>query len=321
MRVSVLIPVYNAANYLPRCLDSIIAQTYADWEVIAVDDGSRDDSYQILCKYAEKDARIRAFTKENEGPGLTRNYALDQAQGDYIVFVDSDDYIEPDYFEKVAQRVQEENADVVFIDAVQERPDGSMICEERMSSFFKYSKRDLLSYQMCGTMPWGGWRKAARRKLIEDHEIRYTRDPVGEEAAYSFKLLHYADVISFVPSVMYHYINYPTSQSKAGGEDPWGPVAKHMRGVLDGAGVLEDYEAVLNGFAYSGLIVWLLRYAAGHTLGETMKAFKERRKAFADEYGWNIATQYLRKEARMLLPMVQHNVLFPVAVAAKLRGH
>ena len=195
MRISVLIPVYNAAEYLARCLDSIIAQTYSDWEVIAVDDGSKDNSYQILQQYAEKDNRIIAVTKENEGPGLTRNYALELAQGEYIVFVDADDYIEPVYFEELEKCVHENGADVVFIDVIQERPDGSVICEEKMSAFAEYSKKDLISYQMCGTMPWGGVRKAARKSLIEEYNIRYTKDPVGEEAAYSFKLLFYAKKI------------------------------------------------------------------------------------------------------------------------------
>lgn len=320
MRISVLIPVYNAAEYLTRCLDSILAQTYSDWEVIAVDDGSKDNSYQILQEYAVKDQRITAFTKENEGPGLTRNFAMEKASGDYIVFVDSDDYIEPTYFEELEKCVREKGSDVVFIDVIQERPDGSIICEEKMSAFAEYSKKDLISYQMCGTMPWGGVRKAAKRSLIEDHNIRYTKDPVGEEAAYSFKLLFYAKTISFIPIKLYHYINYPISQSKAGGEDPWGSVVVKIKQQLVDCEAINEYKTALNAFAFSALIVWVLRYATKHAIGDTVKAFKERRKVFDTEYGWDIAEQYLRKEARILLPLVRYNMLFPVALGAKLRG-
>lgn len=319
MRISVLIPVYNAAEYLTRCLDSILAQTYSDWEVIAVDDGSKDNSFQILQEYAAKDNRITAVTKENEGPGLTRNYALELAQGDYIVFVDSDDYIEPIYFEELAKCVCENGSDVVFIDVIQERPDGSIICEEKMSAFAEYSKKDLISYQMCGTMPWGGVRKAAKRSLIEEHNIRYTKDPVGEEAAYSFKLLFYAETISFIPIMLYHYINYPVSQSKAGGEDPWGPVVTKIGQQLSDCEAIAEYKTTLNAFAFSSLIVWLLRYAANHKVDETHKSFRERRKEYVAEYGWDIASKYLRSEAKMLLPLVKYNILLPLVILAKLR--
>ena len=320
MRISVLIPVYNAAEYLTRCLDSILAQTYSDWEVIAVDDGSKDNSFQILQEYAAKDNRITAVTKDNEGPGLTRNYALELAQGDYIVFVDSDDYIEPMYFEELEKCVCEKGSDVIFIDVIQERPDGSVICEEKMSAFAEYAKKDLISYQMCGTMPWGGVRKAAKRSLIEEHNIRYTKDPVGEEAAYSFKLLFYAETISFIPIMLYHYINYPVSQSKAGGEDPWGPVVEKIKKQLIDCGAIDEYKSTLNAFAFSALIVWVLRYATKHTVMDTYRAFIERRKVFTAEFSWDIAGQYLRKEARMLLPAVKNNILLPVVMASKLRN-
>lgn len=320
MRISVLIPVYNAAAYLARCLDSIIAQTYSDWEVIAVDDGSKDNSYQILQEYATKDQRIAVLTKKNEGPGLTRNFALELAQGDYIVFVDSDDYIEPIYFEELAKCVSENESDVVFIDVLQEYPDGSVICEEKMSSFAKYSRKDLISYQMCGTMPWGGVRKAVRRNLIERNGIRYSADPVGEEAIYSFSVLRYAHKVSFIAKPLYHYINYPVSQSKAGGEDPWSPVAFRAKKHLEQEGLLSDYQTVLNAFAYSALIIWVLRYSGKYSLQETLKVFREKRKVFENEYGWNIADRFLRKEAKMLLPAVKNNILLPVVIASKLRN-
>jgi len=318
--VSVVIPVYNAEAHLDRCLRSIQNQTYANWEVIVVDDGSKDGSYELMSRYAAQDNRIRAYTKANQGPGLTRNYALDRTQGDVIVFIDSDDYVEPDYFEKVVESFAEEHTDVVFIDAIQEKPDGSVICEESMSRYSACSKKELISYQMCGTMPWGGWRKAVRRDLIERNGIRYSADPVGEEAIYSFDVLRYANKVTFVAKPLYHYINYPISQSKAGGEDPWSPAALRMKEHLKHEELLSDYQTVLNAFAYSALIVWVLRYSGKYSLQETLRVFRKKRKAFEDEYGWDIADQYLRKEARMLLSLVKHNLLLPVILAAKLKN-
>lgn len=97
--VSVIIPIYNSGGFLFRCLDSILAQTYSDWEAICVDDGSSDDSAAILDGYAEKDSRIKAFHTPNRGASLARNFALDKICGEYLMMIDSDDFIHPSTFE------------------------------------------------------------------------------------------------------------------------------------------------------------------------------------------------------------------------------
>ena len=97
--LSIVVPVYNVEQYLTKCLDSILAQTLTDFEVIAVDDGSPDSCGKILDEYAEKDNRIRVIHKKNGGVSSARNEALDIARGEYIGFVDSDDYIEADMYE------------------------------------------------------------------------------------------------------------------------------------------------------------------------------------------------------------------------------
>ena len=97
--ISVIVPVYNAQNYIERCLDSIIAQTYSELEIICVDDGSTDDSAQICKEYAEKDKRIHYHYIDNGGVSNARNYALKLVTGEWFAFVDSDDWIEPDFYE------------------------------------------------------------------------------------------------------------------------------------------------------------------------------------------------------------------------------
>ena len=92
--VSVIVPVYNVAKYLPQCLESLLAQTYANFEVICIDDGSTDNSLQILEDYQQKDLRIKFFSKKNGGPSLTRNYGMQKAKGEYVCFLDSDDFVD-----------------------------------------------------------------------------------------------------------------------------------------------------------------------------------------------------------------------------------
>ena len=101
IRVSVIIPVYNAASYLPRCLDSVLGQTLKDIEVICVDDGSTDGSAAILADYAAKDSRVKVITQRNVGAGAARNVGIRAATGEYVGFVDSDDFIDPDFYARL----------------------------------------------------------------------------------------------------------------------------------------------------------------------------------------------------------------------------
>ena len=108
--VSVVVPVYNVEKYLDRCITSISNQTYPDFELILVDDGAGDSSGSICDAWAEADARIRVFHKENGGLSDARNYGIDYAKGEYITFVDSDDYIDRDYLSILVGRVREYGA-------------------------------------------------------------------------------------------------------------------------------------------------------------------------------------------------------------------
>ena len=98
MKFSVIVPVFNAEKYLQKCVSSVIDQRYKDWELILVDDGSRDRSPSIIDDYAKQDNRVISIHQQNAGPGIARNNGLQYATGDYVVFLDSDDYIDPDYF-------------------------------------------------------------------------------------------------------------------------------------------------------------------------------------------------------------------------------
>ena len=99
--ISVIIPVYKAEEYLERCVDSVLAQTYSNLEIILVDDGSPDNSGQICDRYAEKDSRVKVIHKKNGGVSSARNAGLDVATGEFVAFVDSDDFIAPDMYEKL----------------------------------------------------------------------------------------------------------------------------------------------------------------------------------------------------------------------------
>lgn len=113
-KVSIVVPVYNVEKYLKRCVDSLIGQSYPNIEVLLVDDGSKDSSLSICKEYELKDSRIRVFHKENEGLGLTRNFGIEKATGEYITFVDSDDYLTPDAIAVMLKPATATDADVVI---------------------------------------------------------------------------------------------------------------------------------------------------------------------------------------------------------------
>ena len=110
--VSVIIPAYNIEDYIGRCLDSIISQTYKNLEIIVVDDGSRDHTGEVLDNYAKKDRRIKVIHKENGGVSSARNKGIEVAEGDYIGFIDGDDLIEPEMYKTLVDLLEEENADI-----------------------------------------------------------------------------------------------------------------------------------------------------------------------------------------------------------------
>ena len=127
MKLSVIIPVYNVENYLDRCLKSVEEQTYRDAEIIIVNDGSTDNSYEIVEKYAARNDNFIAYTTENNGLGGARNYGLSKSSGEYVVFLDSDDYVSPDCLEKFVSAAEKNDSDIVVCNSYDVDEDGQII--------------------------------------------------------------------------------------------------------------------------------------------------------------------------------------------------
>ncbi len=278
MKISTIVPVYNTEKYVGRCIDSIIAQTFSDWELILVDDGSSDGSPKILEDYKEKDSRIKVIHQMNAGPGLARNRGIENAAGEYIVFIDSDDVIKPDYFEKLS----EETADVVFIDVDQVDENFNVIHKEHLSDFRNLSKDEFLRGQMTGKILWGGVRKAVKTQLLKKNGIKFTEHKVGEEALYSFLVLYYANSMEFISKTVYLYVNRIGSQSDTEDDDPWGPVVKRMKSKIKEMDIYERYAETINAFLLSALIVSLDKMAKQCKYCDFLKKAKKRIEEYKD---------------------------------------
>ena len=321
MKISVVIPVYNAEKYLSRCLDSVINQTYDNWEVIAIDDGSQDSSYTILSQYSLNDKRFKVFSQKNQGPGYTRNIAISKAIGDYIVFLDADDYINFDYFSDLIDCVEENKSDVVFIDLVQEKVSGELIRFEKMSKYKALPKDKIIRYQMTGKMPWGGVRKAVRTSLILDNKIEYSKDIVGEEALFSFRILTEANNISFLDKkTYYHYVNYPNSQSKKGKDDPWGPICSKLSDYLQENNLFNEYQSTINSFGFTALIVSIYRISQNHNFTEAMLLSKRALQIFKSKYNFKLDEDSLELRTKCVTPFAKAGLVFPILLAAKIKS-
>jgi glycosyltransferase involved in cell wall biosynthesis len=319
MKISVIIPVYNAEKYLNRCLSSVRDQNYTNWEVIAIDDGSVDDGYSILLKYASLDKRFKVFRQENQGPGVTRNKAISVVTGDYIVFLDSDDYIDSQYFIDLVECVRAHNSDVIFIDLLQESPDGKIIKPETMSKYKSSSKDKIIRHQMTGKLPWGGCRKAVKTKIIMENNIRYSKDVVGEEALFSFRILYHADKINFIDKPYYHYVNYPNSQSTKGDDDPYGPICKNIEKHLKEIGEFDKYRDAICSFSYTAFILNIFKVTQNYSFIQAYKLSKLALKKFKQNYDFNLDFDSLEIRTRCVLPFARLGMVLPIIIAAKIK--
>ncbi len=191
MKLSIVVPVYNAEQFLRPCLDSLLAQHVKDSEILLVNDGSRDGSGRILEEYRTREPeRIRVLTVENGGQGRARNLALDLAQGDFIGFADSDDWVKPDIYEKMIAKAEETGADLVICDAEEYWPDGHRV----YMALTEYERPIKMSTGVC---------KLVRRSTLGDQ--RFAEGLWYEDLAYVARLLLHTDRIAAVPEPLYCY--------------------------------------------------------------------------------------------------------------------
>ena len=203
-KVSVIIPVYNTEKYLERCLDSLILQTLRDIEIICVNDGSTDGSLEILTDYSEKDDRIIIINQVNSGMSVARNVGIDNAKGEYIGFVDSDDFVEYGFYEKLYNSAKEEGADIACASIVRENEqkkkvlieyNSKIVCED-VKSKFENAKLPSCCFV---------WNKIYRRESLLNSGVKFPIGMIYEDMVFTPNVLIEMDKMVTVPDVFYHY--------------------------------------------------------------------------------------------------------------------
>lgn len=212
--VSILVPVYNAEAYLRECLDSILAQSFRDFELILLDDGSTDQSCAICEEYAAADSRIRVLHQENQGNGKTRDRLLRLSRGEYLLYVDADDTIVPELLTLTTDRVRETGCDVVIFGYRKVTETGAMISEYASlypdgTGFDRDSKYRLYRDFVCGNGLNNMWSKLVKRSLYQDvldtEDELYARSINGEDRLRTISILEHAEKVSYIARPLYLY--------------------------------------------------------------------------------------------------------------------
>ena len=197
--VSIILPVYNAQNHLARCIGSILNQTYKNIELIILNDGSKDHSLPVCEEFRAKDSRIVLVDKENSGVSDTRNLGLKLAGGEYVQFVDSDDYIDPDFTQHLVEAAEAHHADLVIAPYKMVIPAGATKPEqvlEKLASYF---------YSVL-------WNKLYRRILLTGNDIQFTSElKWAEDLVFNMQYIQYAETFVSIDKAGYYYVQNPQS--------------------------------------------------------------------------------------------------------------
>lgn len=278
--ISIIMPVYNGERFLHEAIDSIIAQTYENWELIAVDDGSQDNSVKIIEEYAKNDSRIRLYKNDSgeHGPGIARNYGMDRIRGKYTYFIDADDWIEKDLFEDTVALAEETGADIVPFGYIIE--DGGSSIKKKLSPCGNYVFEDFKNIAneiIRGT--WGECHQLTRSDIIKD--VRHNKYRTCEDSCFEMDLLCNVKKVCGIDKEYHHYRQVSDSIShKVKWDSAFAETCitiwNKEKAFLEHCGVDETSQTTKNTAIerYTGCIYWLCERKYPITLSEKYRQIK-----------------------------------------------
>lgn len=206
-KVSVVVPIYNVEKYLNRCLQSIINQSYKNIEIILVNDGSTDNSLQIAEEEEKNDSRIKIITQKNQGLSMARNTGIQHATGEYICFVDSDDFVHKDYVKCLIENLEENDSDISVCDYLYiNEKDETWSKKNKVEKIF--SNLEAINDLLVGNQETEvmAWNKLYKLSLFKENNIFFPKGKLHEDNFTTYKLYYYAKKISLIPDKLYFYL-------------------------------------------------------------------------------------------------------------------
>ncbi len=201
--ITIVVPIYNMQEYLKRCVDSIISQTYSNIEILLIDDGSTDKSKEICDEYSKIDNRIRVFHKPNGGLSDAKNYGLKKATGTYVTFVDSDDWIEPDMYKKMLFEMNKTNSDIVICGRYIDYENGNSKKWFNRDKLIMNGDESLIYLNSFYNFDMASWDKLYKKDLFRNIEFPYGKK--CEDAYTTYLLFSRCNRVTYIPECYYHY--------------------------------------------------------------------------------------------------------------------
>lgn len=264
--ISIIIPIFNAEKYIERCLDSVQQQTYKNYECLLIDDGSTDRSAEICKKLAEQDTRFKYYYKENSGVSSTRNYGLGKATGQYITFIDSDDFVEPNMLQLFVSGLTENDADMVQvgfthsmekIGIVEMSNVNILLKEEIMGTYF--SSKEKMYPCVCG----GFFVRDKISKLCFNENLKY-----GEDFLFLANYLYQCNKVVVIDSPTYHYVLNESSATQSKNKNTLKKVKDTIESLEHAYELCDEKEQyyILQERVFKGLLSWIFYQSANRKI-------------------------------------------------------
>ena len=268
-KVTVIIPAYNAEAYIGRCLDSVLKQSFDDFEILVVDDGSKDGTGDVVKEYAKNDKRVRYIKQKNIGVAKTRNKAVKLAKGEFIAFMDNDDYIDEDYLEKLLPR---EGEDVVISGFKRPDENGKIVIQMQL--------KDVEWSKFMSPTPWA---KIYRKSFIIDNKLEFLDNNIGEDIYFNLVAMLTAKKVKILDYMGYNWFMNTESVSNTKHKDfEKVDIFKLLNSCydeLERRGLLEENYQLVE-FFFCRFIMWFLLYACKGQKGAKIN------KIYDDLFEW-----------------------------------
>ncbi len=342
MLVSIIMPVYNAEEYLAEAVQSLVNQSYRDIEILLVNDGSTDSSPEICDNFANVDPRVRVFHKENGGTHTARNLGIEESRGDFLMFIDPDDWFDTDTVEQLVSAIEKDSLDVVRFNYVREFRDHSLVkpntllSEEVMAGegckkvcrqaigLIGEELRNPESMNFLASVCFAAYKKS----IITDNDIRFVN--IREIATFSdglfnINFLMFADRFRFIDKAFYHYRKYNTASATSNYRPDFLKRQSIMFDKLSNMVNMLDrsdcYEAFNNRICHSTMEMCLNAFKAKHSLGKKYREIKEiLSDSLHKEAGKTLTLGYFPLKWRVYFFFIKHRMtLFVFLMTAVIR--
>ena len=294
MKISVIVPVYNVEKYLEKCLTSLVNQTFKDMEIIVVNDGSTDNSEKIVKEFMKKYANISYYKKENGGVSDARNYGLRYAKGDYIGFLDNDDYVALDMYEKMYKKITSDDFDFVACDVTYVFPDSERVVETKIKKDTTNIKS--LFFDMYPVV----WNKLYKRELFRD--ILFKKDVWYEDVELLYRIIPYVKKVGVIHEAFNYYVQREGSITHKVSDKAYDYI-DNMNTIVDfykEKGFYEQYKKELEFIYVRYVFATFIKTVAGFPYVKYMKAVDDAIKSVNEHFPNYRKNRYFKKSTKGL---------------------